>query len=77
MLAPRPDRVAAPTPGTEPSKVPRTATIARIYMKLYRLYSISALALTVLASAGTALADPRGLWLAQDGARVRECQCVG
>ena len=26
---------------------------------------------SVLVSAGTALADPRGLWLAQDGARVR------
>ena len=44
-------------------------------MKLYRLCSISALALTVVVSAGTALADPRGLWLAQDGARVRVGPC--
>ena len=44
-------------------------------MKLYRLCSVSALALTVLVSAGTALADPRGLWLAQDGARVRVGSC--
>jgi uncharacterized protein (DUF2147 family) len=36
---------------------------------------VSALALTVLVSAGTALADPRGLWLAQDGARVRVSSC--
>jgi uncharacterized protein (DUF2147 family) len=44
-------------------------------MKLYRLCRVSALALTVLVSAGTALADPRGLWLAQDGARVRVGPC--
>ena len=44
-------------------------------MKLYRLCSVSALALTVLVSAGIALADPRGLWLAQDGARVRVGPC--
>jgi hypothetical protein len=44
-------------------------------MKLYRLCSVSALALTVLVSAGTAHADPRGLWLAQDGARVRVSSC--
>ena len=44
-------------------------------MKLYRLCSISALTLTVLVSAGTALADPSGLWLAQDGARVRVGPC--
>ena len=44
-------------------------------MKLYRLCSISGLTLTVLVSAGTALADPRGLWLAQDGARVRVGPC--
>jgi uncharacterized protein (DUF2147 family) len=44
-------------------------------MKLYRLRSVSALALTLLVSAETALADPRGLWLAQDGARVRVGPC--
>jgi len=44
-------------------------------MKLYRLRGVSALALTLLVSAETALADPRGLWLAQDGARVRVGPC--
>ena len=44
-------------------------------MKLYRLRGVSALALTLLVSAETALADPRGLWLAQDGARVRVGSC--
>jgi uncharacterized protein (DUF2147 family) len=46
-------------------------------MKLYRLCSLSALALTVFVSAGTALADPKGLWLAQDGARVKVGPCGG
>src|SRR5208282_6552770 len=40
-------------------------------MKLYRLCGVSAVALSTLVGAGTALADPKGLWLAQDGARVR------
>ena len=40
-------------------------------MKLY----VPALALFVLVSAGTALADPRGLWLAQDGAHVKVGPC--
>ena len=44
-------------------------------MNLYRFCSVSALTLSVLVSAGTALADPRGLWLAQDGARVRVSSC--
>jgi len=44
-------------------------------MKRYRLYSLSALALFAFVSAGTALADPRGLWLAQDGATVRVISC--
>ena len=37
--------------------------------------SVSALALSAFVSAGTVLADPRGLWLAQDGARVRVMSC--
>jgi uncharacterized protein (DUF2147 family) len=48
-----------------------------MYMKLYRICSASALALTVFVSAGTALADPKGLWLAQDGARVKVGPCGG
>ena len=75
VLARRPNRVAASHAGPSRSNVPRIATTARIFMKLYRICSVSALALTVLASAGTALADPRGLWLAQDGARVRVSSC--
>jgi hypothetical protein len=35
-----------PPAGSSRSKVPGTATIVRIYMKLYRLCSVSALALT-------------------------------
>jgi hypothetical protein len=42
-------------------------------MKFYGLCEASAVILSVLVCAGTALADPKGLWLAQDGARV----CVG
>ena len=44
-------------------------------MKHYRLYSISALALLTFVAAGTALADPRGLWQAQDGAVVQVAPC--
>jgi len=48
-------------------------------MKSFRLSSISAVALSAFISSafvgGAALADPRGLWLAQDGARVRVTSC--
>ena len=44
-------------------------------MKFVRLRSLSAVVLCVLISAGTALADPKGLWLAQDGAKVRVSSC--
>jgi len=44
-------------------------------MKPYRLSGVSALALSAFVSAGTVLADPRGLRLAQDGARVRVMSC--
>jgi len=44
-------------------------------MRLFTLYSVSAVALSVIVS--TAQADPRGLWLAQDGARVRVTNCAG
>ncbi len=44
-------------------------------MKLYRLCGVSAVVLSTLVGAGTALADPKGLWLAQDGARVRVSSC--
>jgi uncharacterized protein (DUF2147 family) len=44
-------------------------------MKLYRLCGVSAVALFTLVGAGTALADPKGLWLAQDGAKVRVGSC--
>ena len=37
----------------------------------------SAVALIAVISAGTALADPKGVWLAQDGARVRVGPCGG
>jgi uncharacterized protein (DUF2147 family) len=42
-------------------------------MRLFTLYSVSALALSAIV--GTAHADPRGLWLAQDGAKVRVTNC--
>jgi hypothetical protein len=32
---------------------------------------------SVLVSAGSALADPKGLWLAQNGAHVRVAACGG
>jgi uncharacterized protein (DUF2147 family) len=48
-------------------------------MKLVKLCSVSAVALSALISsafiAGTAQADPRGLWQAQDGATVRVSAC--
>jgi len=46
-------------------------------MQLYWLRCVSAVALSTLIGAGTALADPKGLWLAQDGARVRVGSCGG
>jgi uncharacterized protein (DUF2147 family) len=42
-------------------------------MKLFTLCSASALALVVIG--GAAQADPRGLWLAHDGATVRVTNC--
>ena len=44
-------------------------------MKLYRFCAAAALLLFAFAGAGTASADPKGLWLAQDGARVRVGPC--
>ena len=44
-------------------------------MKFIKLRGLSAIALCVLIGAGTALADPKGLWLAQDGAKVRVSSC--
>ena len=46
-------------------------------MKSYGLWGASAVVLSVFVCAGTALADPKGLWLAQDGARVRVGPCGG
>ena len=39
-------------------------------MKLYRLCGAFAVALSTMVGAGTAPANPRGLWLAEDGAKV-------
>lgn len=44
-------------------------------MKLPQLCLASAVVLAVLAGAGVASADPRGLWLAEDGAKVRVAAC--
>jgi len=44
-------------------------------MKSLRLCRLATVALTVVVGAGTALADPRGLWQAQDGATVRVKPC--
>jgi uncharacterized protein (DUF2147 family) len=44
-------------------------------MRVDRLCSMSAFALCATVWAGTALADPRGLWLAEDGAKVRVGPC--
>jgi len=43
-------------------------------MRSIAVCGVSAVALSALV-AGTALADPRGLWLAQDGAKVRVRSC--
>jgi uncharacterized protein (DUF2147 family) len=44
-------------------------------MKLSTLCNVSALALSAMVV--TAQADPKGLWLAQDGAKVRVTNCGG
>jgi len=44
-------------------------------MKFQKLCSVSAVALSAFVGAATAHADPRGLWLAQDGAKVRVSAC--
>ncbi|MDR3420722.1 MAG: DUF2147 domain-containing protein [Xanthobacteraceae bacterium] len=44
-------------------------------MKGHTLYNPFAVILFVLLGAGTAHADPKGLWLAQDGAHVRVAKC--
>ena len=44
-------------------------------MKFRKLCSVSAVALFVVFNAGAALADPKGLWLAQDGVKVRVGPC--
>lgn len=53
----------------------KVATMER--MKLSITGGASAVALIAVISAGTALADPKGVWLAQDGARVRVGPCGG
>lgn len=42
---------------------------------LYRLCNLSAVALWAGVGLATARADPRGLWLAQDGAKVQVSPC--
>jgi uncharacterized protein (DUF2147 family) len=44
-------------------------------MKVSRLCILAALSAAGLAGVGTAYADPKGLWLAQDGATVRVSTC--
>ena len=44
-------------------------------MKAYGARGVSTVAMFTVLSAGVALADPRGLWLAQDGAKVRVSAC--
>jgi len=44
-------------------------------MRWYRVSGVSTTVLSVLVSTGSALADPKGLWLAQDGAHVRVGPC--
>ncbi len=44
-------------------------------MRVQALYSAFAVALSAFVGAATAHADPRGLWLAQDGAKVRVASC--
>ena len=41
------------------------------HMTWCRVSGVSAIVLSVLVSAGSALADPKGLWQAQDGAHVQ------
>src|SRR6516225_7902942 len=47
------------------------------HMTWCRVSGVSAIVLSVLVSAGSALADPKGLWQAQDGAHVRAGPCGG
>ena len=42
---------------------------------MFRTTALSVVVLATLVAAGTAQADPKGLWLAQDGARVRVGSC--
>jgi len=44
-------------------------------MKLFWLLRLGVIALSAVIGTGMALADPRGLWLAQDGASVRVSAC--
>jgi len=44
-------------------------------MRLHQLCGLSTVALLTIVNMGAALADPRGLWLAQDGAKVRVSSC--
>jgi uncharacterized protein (DUF2147 family) len=44
-------------------------------MEFHGLGCLAAVALCALVCAGSAHADPRGLWLAQDGAKVRVSSC--
>jgi uncharacterized protein (DUF2147 family) len=44
-------------------------------MRFQTLCSVSVVALSAFVGAATAHADPRGLWLAQDGAKVRVASC--
>jgi len=46
-------------------------------MKWFGLWGAAVIVLSVFASAGSAFADPKGLWLAQDGAHVRVGNCGG
>lgn len=43
--------------------------------RIHGLCVIAFAAIGMLAAAGTASADPRGVWLAQDGAHVRVASC--
>ena len=47
------------------------------HMKFCRFVAASAFGVFALAGAGPASADPKGLWLAQDGAYVRVSSCGG
>jgi uncharacterized protein (DUF2147 family) len=46
-------------------------------MNLYRFCGVCAVALSALIGTGTAHADPNGVWLAEDGGRVRIIPCNG